>query len=319
MGPAVISTPRGRFHATAESDGGATIDCLAGRTRVVAGLREPVLLGPDQSAAVSSDGGTLVVMDRATVGALSEPDVIDLTDAADQRAADQRAAEIAAVELAAVGSGDGPTGALGPRLPSAPADEDTEVAPRPAVAAPVRDRPGDDGPPPPARLGWIPELVAVASVVALVVAAVWVFTQRDGGDEVATVASTATTVVVSSTTAAPSTTEAATTAPSTTGPTTTQVRLSASGAVGLGELTGCRRADSGVVATVSVSHRSGPPSMFAVTAAIVDSQGSVTDQATARTDQIERGATVDVDVVIPVDGEAAGACELIDVTGVTAS
>src|SRR3954463_6249647 len=69
VGPAVVSTPRGRFHATAESDGGATIACLAGRTRVVAGLREPVLLSPDQSAAVSADGRTLVVIERASVQA----------------------------------------------------------------------------------------------------------------------------------------------------------------------------------------------------------------------------------------------------------
>ncbi len=65
VGPATVSTPRGRFHVTAESDGGATIACLAGRTRVATALREPVILGPDQTAAVASDGATLVVMDRA--------------------------------------------------------------------------------------------------------------------------------------------------------------------------------------------------------------------------------------------------------------
>src|SRR4051794_13149531 len=96
VGPAVVSTPRGRFHATAEPDGGATIACLAGRTRGGGGLREPVLLSADQSAAVSSDGRTLVVIERAAVrddraledvddGALPEsaggpPEVIDLTD-----------------------------------------------------------------------------------------------------------------------------------------------------------------------------------------------------------------------------------------------
>src|SRR4051794_13328335 len=81
VGPAVVSTPRGRFQAVAEPDGGAPIACLAGRTRVVAGLREPVLLGPDQSAAVSSDGRTLVVMDRASGAEITDPDIIDLTEA----------------------------------------------------------------------------------------------------------------------------------------------------------------------------------------------------------------------------------------------
>ncbi|MBX3285869.1 MAG: hypothetical protein KF703_11050, partial [Actinobacteria bacterium] len=44
IGPVVVSTPVGRFHVTAEPDGGATVDCLAGRTRVKAGLQEPVIL-----------------------------------------------------------------------------------------------------------------------------------------------------------------------------------------------------------------------------------------------------------------------------------
>src|SRR4051794_34927759 len=85
VGPAVVSTPRGRFHATAEPDGGATIVCLSGRTRVVAGLREPVLLGPEQSAAISSDGRTLVVMDRAATDpelAASSPEDFGVDDIA---------------------------------------------------------------------------------------------------------------------------------------------------------------------------------------------------------------------------------------------
>lgn len=64
VGPAVVSTPRGRFHAIAELDGGATIACLAGHTRVAPALREPVLLDADQTVAVSSDGETLVVITR---------------------------------------------------------------------------------------------------------------------------------------------------------------------------------------------------------------------------------------------------------------
>ena len=64
IGPAVVSTPRGRFHAIAEDDGGATIACLAGRTRVSTAFREPVLLEADQTVAVSSDGETLVVINR---------------------------------------------------------------------------------------------------------------------------------------------------------------------------------------------------------------------------------------------------------------
>lgn len=71
IGPAVVSTPRGRFHAIAEDDGGATIACLVGRTRVSTAFREPMLLDADQTVAVSSDGATMVVINR-----LPEPDLV---------------------------------------------------------------------------------------------------------------------------------------------------------------------------------------------------------------------------------------------------
>lgn len=64
VGTAVVTTPSGRFHAIAEADGGATITCLAGRTRVATNLRQPALLEADQMVAVASDGRTLVVMER---------------------------------------------------------------------------------------------------------------------------------------------------------------------------------------------------------------------------------------------------------------
>lgn len=310
VGPAVVSTPRGRFQAVAEPDGGATVACLAGRTRVVAGLREPVLLGPDQSAAVSSDGRTLVVMDRTSGAEITDPEVIDLT--AEE---DLEVAEVAA--LASVGAAEGAAArpAPGPVLP----DFD-ERPPEPATAPeplPYHDETG------PARLGWIPELVAVLALVGLLVAGVWVFRDR-GDDETDQNAAPVTTLPittepVSSTTDAPTTTAAPTTtdAPTTTAvPTTTATSRppAATGATGTGELRGCRRGEGGVVATVAVTHRSGPASTFSVSARLVDTGGVEFARGAARTELIQPGSTGSVDVLVPADEGAQGSCELAEVT-----
>ncbi len=317
VGPAIVSTPRGRFQAVAEPDGGATIACLAGRTRVVAGLREPVLLGPDQSAAVSSDGRTLVVMDRTSGTEVTEPDVIDLTDAEESEAAE--VAELAAVGAAAAsGGGAGHLAALpgfDERPPGAPS------APEPL---PYSD---DSGP---ARLGWIPELVAVLAVIGLLVAGMWVFTRDvDGGSDTASARTTTlpSTTVAPTTTGAPTTTDAptSTAAPTTTAiatttaaPTTTATPTTrppaATGATAIGELQGCKRGDGGVVATVSVSHRSGPASTFSVSAVLVDPGGNEFARGTARSALIQPGATGSVDVLIRAAGDAQGSCELLEVT-----
>jgi hypothetical protein len=313
VGPAVVSTPRGRFQAVAEADGGATIACLAGRTRVVAGLREPVLLGPDQSAAVSADGRTLVVMDRASGAEVTDPEVIDLTAAEELEEAE--VAEYAAVgaEPAAVRSGPAP---LMPDFDERPSDPPSAPEPLPYH---------DDDDDRPARLGWIPELVAVLALIGLLVAGIWVFTDRgDGGDDLADpvttlpiTESTAASTTDAPTTSKPTTTQAPTTTatPTTATPTTATSRPpAATGATGTGELRGCRRAEGGVVATVAVTHRSGPASTFSVSARLVDPDGVEFARGAARTPLIQPGSTGSVDVLVPAAAGAAGSCELAEVT-----
>ena len=305
VGPAIVSTPRGRFQAIAEPDGGATIACLAGRTRVVAGLREPVLLGPDQSAAVSSDGRTLVVMDQTSGAEITDPDIIDLTAAEELEEAE--VADLATVGAAEVSVGRGGHLLTMPGFEERPPDEPS--APEPL---PYSD---DSGP---ARLGWIPELAAVLALIGLLVAGVWVFTRDgDGGADVASGPITTLPIATSApqTTEAPTTTAVPTTtdAPTTTATPTTRPPA-ATGATALGELQGCRRGPDGVIATVSLSHRSGPPSTFSVSAALVDPTGNEFARGTSRSELIQPGATSTVDVSISTEGKVDGSCELLEVT-----
>ncbi|WP_426573204.1 hypothetical protein [Aquihabitans sp. McL0605] len=308
VGPAIVSTPRGRFQAVAEPDGGATIACLAGRTRVVAGLREPVLLGPDQSAAVSSDGRTLVVMDRTSGAEVPEPDVIDLTDGAeaDDAEAPPLAVAAAAATSAATAAAAGTVG-TGGHLTTLPGFERGGHAPPPppSETTPARAPRG------PARLGWIPELVAVLALLGLLVAGVWVFTRPDDKPEISS--SPPVTVPIESTTAAPTTTAPPTTT-TTAAPTTTQPPRQATGAVGAGELTTCRRAEGGVLATVTVTNRSGPASTFHVSAALVDPDGVEFARAAADTALVPPGGTGTAKVLVPAQGVVQGSCELLDVT-----
>lgn len=318
VGPAIVSTPRGRFHATAEPDGGATIACLAGRTRVVAGLREPVLLGPDQSAAVSADGRTLVVMDRAQGGIGTPPDVIDLTDDADDEAVAPAGRRYGVApsraDAALVGAAAVPGG-----WASTPPAEPPSDAPPPTDSADLPELPyADAGRDRPARLGWIPELVAVAALVSVLVAAVVVLSRRPESQE-----SAAPTVVPATTEAPapdPSTTVPPTTAaPSTTAAptiTTTTTRPAASGATGVGELRSCQRSDAGVAALVGLRHRSGPASRFEVTVALVDASGSPFAEGRAISALIPADGTGEVEVEVPTDPGATGACEIVTVRGV---
>jgi hypothetical protein len=310
VGPAVVSTPRGRFQAVAEPDGGATIACLAGRTRVVAGLREPVLLGPDQSAAVSSDGRTLVVMDRASGTEITDPEIIDLT------AEEHEDAEVPELATVAAGSTDRPVRPAG-AAPLPAFDQRPPESPSAPEPLPYHDEPS------PARLGWIPELVAVLAVVGLLVAGVWVFRSRDGAaTETAAPPTTSmpiTTEPAPPTTGAPATTEAPTTtgAPTTTQAPTTTVTTrppAATGATAVGELQGCRRGGTGVIATVSLSHRSGPASTFSVSAALVDPAGAEFARGAARSELIQPGGTGSIDVPIAAAEGATGSCELREVT-----
>lgn len=348
VGPATVSTPRGRFHVTAEADGGATIACLAGRTRVVAGLREPVVLGPDQTAAVSSDGATLVVMDRSSTDepvvdgpASSEP--IALPDAwpADELAEidaagreDERPDEAEEPAVAADGP-DAPVdqeeGTEEPTAAAASSDVPAEGAVAAAAADPdaaeatqaselVVARPGA-GPDGPHRRRWtrIPEVIAIAALLAVLVAAVIVF---GGGSDDAVVADAPRTTdpVATSTTARPSTTASTSTtaAPTTEGPsttvatTTTPPALVAPGTA-QGALDSCRRAPGGVLATVTVTHASGGPGRFVARVGLVDGAGQVFATGEGRTGTLEPGASAPVEVLVAVAGDVSGACELLGV------
>ncbi|HEX2578753.1 MAG TPA: hypothetical protein VHK88_20585, partial [Aquihabitans sp.] len=231
VGPAIVSTPRGRFQATAEADGGATIACLSGRTRVVAGLREPVLLEPDQSAAVSSDGATLVVMDRPSGDERSG------ADERPEREAGGDAPSAAAVPAFADSDRDhdldlvladadlelGRTGASADDAEDA--GEVAEVAgggPEvPTEPLPARAPDGPDR----RRLRWVPELVAVAALLGVLVAAVIVFAGSGSDDDTQVAQSTGAVTTEAERTATteggPASTEASTPeAPTTEVPTT---------------------------------------------------------------------------------------------------
>ncbi len=288
IGEAVVSTPAGRFHVIAEPDGGATVECLAGRTRIASGLQEPVVIEADQTAAISSDGGTVVILDPPPAppvpAAAPEPPVHRLQEPQ-------------------------------PEEPQMIDDPDPDVAELALAAAPA------------GRSRWrrLPELVAVAALVGVLVAAVIVF-GRSTADELDT------SVVASATTDAPSTTEApttvttappTTTAPSTTAPPTTAPPTStapqavAPTGVASGDLVRCRRsASGGVTATVSLSLTSGGPGRFRVEVGLVDDAGTVFAQGNAVSEVVQGGAATSVEVPVAFAGEVNGSCEMLGVQAV---
>ncbi|CAN5910764.1 hypothetical protein BH23ACT2_BH23ACT2_26850 [soil metagenome] len=292
-GPARVSTPRGRFQVTAEPDGGATVAGLSGRTRVVTGLRQPVVLGPDQTAAVSADGATLVVMDRVVEQG-------DDSEGADEGGGGASTPEPDA-EAEDIANGGAPAG-VGAQLPG-------------------RGR------------RRLPELVALAALLGALVAAVLVFGRDGAPNEVATrdgvpsataeaptITGVPTTGLPTTTTEAPTTTttEAPTTtteAPTTTteAPTTTASGAAAP-AIAEGSLTSCRRAEGGVLAVVTVAHRSGPPASVMVDVGLVDDTGRVFAEGTGETSVLVQGTSAPVDVLVSVDGPVRGGCELLTVT-----
>lgn len=81
-----------------------------------------------------------------------------------------------------------------------------------------------------------------------------------------------------------------------------------------GTLAGCRRGDGGVLATISVAHRSGGPGVFQIDVGLVDGAGRLFARGRAETPLLDRGATAAVDVLVAGDGTARGACELLGVT-----
>ncbi len=154
----------------------------------------------------------------------------------------------------------------------------------------------------------------------LVVAIVWVFVAGDDAETAAPGPAVATTQAIGKTTTEPTTTEQPIDIgePATTEVTTTVATTLpplAAGASASGELSGCRRADGGVTATVTVTHRGGPASSFDVTAALVDGTGTSFAEGSQRSPLIQPGGVVDVDVLVPFEGRAEGSCERVAVTG----
>lgn len=321
VGPATVSTPRGRFHVIAEADGGATVACLSGRTRVVVGLGEPVVLGPDQTASVSGDGATLVVMDRASgeehdqmepdhLGDGGEPDPIDGTAAAS--ASDSTADPIAAPDAETTG-----TDAEAVPVAAAVAGAGGRAG---GADAPVGSLPHDQ--PERVRLPWLPEVVAVAALLGVLLAAIVVFGRgsddgpRSTGPAVAT---TTTTVATQTSTSQPGTSS---TVPSTTPPTvtttpptvTTLPPVVTRPGTAEGTLTACRRADGGVNVAVSVALVSGGPSQVWVDVGLVDRSGQLIARARGRSGVIQPGGTVPVEVLVPADASLQGNCELLGVS-----
>lgn len=276
VGPAMVTTPRGRFHVIAEGDGGATISCLAGRTRVVTDLREPVLLETDQMVAVSSDGTTLVVMDRELAADPLRPTPTEPRPVRRHRSRLPEAATVVALvavligvtlvygrQLLSVEQTDAPTAfAFGPVASGAPGvtgpAPDTEVADEPAAGPDV----------------LIP-------------------TQAPGTTAALTV---------------PVTEAPAPEAPAQAAPVTSP-RGTATG-----RLVGCRRSSTGVVAVVDLAHRSGQPDRFTVDVALVDRNGSVYATGSSLSPVVGSTAPATVEVAVEADPATRGACELTGIT-----
>lgn len=332
VGATSVSTADGRFHVTAEADGGATVDCLAGRTRVVSGLDDPVELEADQTAAVASDGGTLVVLDAVGRGAASDEAAgapIDLTDATGPDPAPPlTAAAVGATLGAASDAHDEPDDAPA-TAPAAAAASTAPAALAGAGAAGVGAGPGGRRRERSLRL---PEIVAVAALLGVLLAAVIVFGRQPDYDtvDVAAPPASSSTVPVSTTTELRTSTTAATTstvtstAPvqtttevvTTTVPVTTSPPSITNPAQATGLLAACRRADGGVVATINVRLRSGGPGRFRARVGLVGANGQVFATGESQTDVLQEGASAPVDVMVNVPGRASGACELLGVEAV---
>lgn len=334
VGPAIVSTPGGRFQATIEVDGGSTVACLAGRTRVVAGLERPLILHADQSAAISSDGQTLVVLDRPRADSLDVEDPL----AGIAREPEMRPQHEAASAAVADVSGGKPS--------------DPEGGESNGGDDAGRRRRSPDGGAAGRRWAWLPELAAAAAVLAVLIAAVLVLGNRhsESADRVAGPASTtsapqrpgsrapsaSTGRNAPETTAgstAPASTEPPTTSPPATAPPAATVpaevpqaptvppqqsagfRPAASGASASGRLQGCRRAPDGVHVQVDVRHRGGPASRFQVRVAVGPNGSDVAvAEAVGQTDTLAPASTAAAEVTVPVPAEAAGWCEFLDVT-----
>lgn len=276
IGTAVVSTPRGRFHAIAEDDGGATVACLAGRTRVGTASREPVLLDADQTVAVSSDGVTLVVMNRE---AEIDPMLRSSAMRRARRSRRWRLPELAAM-AALVAVLLGTAFVFGRDL--LPTDE--AVAPVALPTRPVIDNPPRD-------LTPTGSTAPVAARAELEVPATGPIKDDDATPAVPAVPADPTPV-----------------APAQLAPVTAQ------SGTATGLLTGCRRSASGVVATVDIRHRSGGPDRFTVEVVLVDRTGSAFATGSSRSPVIEPSTSSTIEIAVEADSAARGACELTGVT-----
>lgn len=282
VGPAVVSTPGGRFQVTVEADGGASVACLAGRTRVASGLEGPVVLATDQSAAVSSDGLTLVVLDRP------HAEDVDIEDPLEQAGTDDEQPRRPASGLAAASSVD-----------EEPARRRWWWLPELVAAAAVLA----------VIIGAIALFIGPSSegeIAAPTTGSTMPISTTEPPD--VTTSSKVPTTTASSTTTA-STTTASTTTSST-------LRSVSPGATGVGVLQSCRRTPDGVQATVRVRHQAGDPSRFEVTVAAVDRSDAVLARGSATTEALEPAAVGSIDVFIPLDGRAASSCLVLGVASV---
>lgn len=293
VGPAVVSTPGGRFQVSVEPDGGASVACLAGRARVAAGLEGPVVLETDQCAAVSSDGLTLVVLDRPQAD-------VDVEDPL----------EHPPVVPGGLKSSDGD----GEDVDGTDSREDTDRERRrwwvPELVA----------------------AMAVVAVVIAALAFFAGGGSSSDGDVAAppttrsrrTTSSLPLSTTTSTTTSAPSTTASTTTTTastttttaSTTTTTSSALRPVSPGASGVGVLQACRREPDGVRATVRVRHQSGAPSRFEVTIGAINRSDVVVAQAAATTGGLAPGSVGSVDVFIPVVTTTVTTCRVLDVASV---
>ena len=280
------------------------------------------MLGPQQTAAVASDGGTLVVLDNGD-GRVATPG---------PTAADPLAPAAAATAAAAASSAvpdEPPTDGPGATDPSAADASGAELA---GAAAPVAGDGGSDdggsGEEPPAAEGEaprprpsrLPELVSVAALLAVLVAGIVVFGRHsDATDKVDVAAPVSSSTTLVSSTAKPTTTTSTTAPPTTTTePVTTSTSTTSppnlsNPAIASGALASCKRSNGGVVATIKVSLTSGGPGRFKVGVGLVGADGAVFARGEAKTAMISEGGTAPVDVQVNVPGEIKGACELLGV------
>ena len=308
IGRVSVTTPRGRFHASAAQEGGATVACLAGRTRVLVEGGEPLVLRENQTAAISSDGNTVVVTQETP---FVDPETVPL------------AAFEPRDDAAHVGV-DGP-----PEARSDTADDSLLPIP-----APRRSR---------AVVG-VSRVAAVVAIVAVAVASLSLLLRDRGDDDAAgavdrRVTQTTTgpaptgppatrpgTAPQRTTEPRDTTTEAKATtssSPATTAPPATQAPAppatiatvrSSPDAVAVGRLNACKRVDGGVLATVDVIHTKGGVGRFRVEIAVVDGAGRRIATSSGETALLTGSDSAVIEVRVPVAGKVAGSCQILGVT-----